>query len=769
MPALAPSRRQLRLGVQRVRDQVRFHLAGVLLALVAGLFAVLIHLYFFRHLSENADETAYLLQAQALTHGHLRFPMVENVPQGLDQPVGFLHPWLTGIHHGEYFTKYLPGYPLLLALSLMIFSTPVMGLAAAAAVWVLGVYFLSFSLFGSRLASLIAAAFVIASPIFIIHSAVYLSYAFNCGVLFLGLAAFWTGARCRASCHPRCARNCHNNCQSRFWLVIAGLIWGFALHIRPFDVVILVAPLTVLLLLWWGRTGQHRLRIVGLPLLGALPGIVVMLMYNAHVTGNPFLLPLAATDSLDALGFGSRRMLPGEPIIHFTPSMAWTALESYMHSLPFWMFGGLVSLILAVIGAIVTLRRLPRSMTVSVVALLVFPVFYFFFWGMDVSSVLMLSNLGPLYYLPMVTMLLIVAAQGAAFLVVQLYAWACTSLRLGRAPRLALTIALSSIVLLVSLVFTLDHGRTALNRQQVVTSRASTLLGAIPPQRALNTPAVVLITTPSATRYVGVPYQQLSNPYLDSQFSSSGAQRYPVVFAASQRIYDVRISQALPGRALYGLRLPLLTSQSPGWVPASAFVPLEVVQGPQLHVSVEVSIPAAQRCQVAYLILNGHRQVRPLVCNSTQPHTMPTSWTLTAAELAQALGVPNGLPVAGVTGSVIVGVASSDEPLPTDFEASTAQSWWHHSEQVEHRLSALVTGDAAGVPIQLQVLTPGVPWVGSPQPEAAMQRWDIDTTRTDVQVHIGPPPPPASVEPPPVRPLEPPTVSGTEMPALPTP
>jgi 4-amino-4-deoxy-L-arabinose transferase-like glycosyltransferase len=149
----------------------------LLVALSAGL-AVLVHVVYFRHYSTDADEAAYLLQARNLAEGHLTLPAAAHGD--------FFRPWLTGEYHGRLFTKYLPGYPSVLAVSLALFGTAVPALGIIAGGWVVSTYAAGLQLLGSRRTALLAAGLVALSPIAIVQSALYLSYALSSALIFAG-------------------------------------------------------------------------------------------------------------------------------------------------------------------------------------------------------------------------------------------------------------------------------------------------------------------------------------------------------------------------------------------------------------------------------------------------------------------------------------------------------------------------------------------------------------------------------------------------------
>lgn len=748
------------------------HIPVIFLAVAAAIIAVVVHGLYFPYLSDNADEAVYLQQAQALLDGHLRFARNEVAPAGQDRPVGFTQLWLTGYHNHGYFTKYQPGYPALIAVSMLLFGgSPLGALALAAAAWILGVYALAYVLFGSRAIALTAAAVLTFSPIFFMQAPVYLSYATSCALMCAGIAAVVYGARCRADCHPHCVRDCHRNCQRVRWLVAGGLLWGAWLTVRQFDVALVVVTVMAYVIYRWGRDWQHLRRILFGVAAGGLPGLLVVMAFAYKVTGSPLHMPLAATDPLDAFGFGPRRILPGERVFDFTAGQAWNATINHWLVTPRWMLGGLICVAFALVGLLA--GRTHRGSRVLIALLTAaFTVGYFPFWGMMLANFLRVYTQGPLYYITVLTLLAVLAGRGVVLTVRAAASWLSARQRPCRWPvRVA-----AAVVVVASLLISSVNLRDVFDHQRQVTARAEAIIAGMPPWSTLQQPAVIIVSMRSQQRYVGAPYQVISNPYLGAGNISQERLDHPVIYAASHAEQDARIAQALPGRALYGYRLPDLELGKNRVVPSSAFVPLQLIGGQAVQVAMDVTVPVTKRCLVAYLIIDGKRRVRPLACGNDQQRVQSLNWQISAAEVAQIMDSP--IPRQGLSTEIIMGVASADEPIPVNPEGISAKAWWSQAKQVEYRASALVQSPAwrltrgevddykrlrdklsekqkktitqikppspAMVQVwqqaSMQVLTPPVPWVGEVLEEDGPQEWDVQPGRRDVLVDITPVP-----------------------------
>jgi 4-amino-4-deoxy-L-arabinose transferase-like glycosyltransferase len=643
----------------------RRHARVVLLAAAMGAVAVLVHLHVFPYLSRDADESAYLLQAEALARGQLTLPASLHA--------GPFQPWLTGEHGGQVFTKYLPGWPALIAASLAATGEAAPALFVVAAGLVLAVYVFALELFEGRRTALIAAAVTALSPLFLVHTATFLSYPFATALLLAASTCWIRGTRLR----------------SRPLLLGAGALYGWAFLVRPLDVVLVAGPVAAYL---WARhrgTPRRLGRSCAWAVVGGVPFLAVTLAYNAAVTGAPLRMPLPATDAMDRFGFGPRRIMPLFRVYEYNPAQAWEALVQQARAMPSWTFGGALLLALALLGLFARTRRLERLLLLGVV--LAFPVGYFPFWGSFYAPTRlgMLNGIGPLYWLPVLAVLAVLAAAGTE----SVLGWL---LGRGRRPTVAATMALT--VLACSL--------TALNLRDKITFHRdvangyATVAALVPPPEQLRTPATVVVYRGS---YVGNPYPFLRNdPSLDN----------PITYAAARGRQAVRVAELVPSRALYALRpLERHRADDPGG-PRGSFEELAVVRGRQLRIEAEVRVPAGGRCLVAFVYLDRRTYERPLACGVRPGDVHRTTWTV---------GGPGGLPVPEIGADVelVVGAAVNDRP-----DLDGARKW--------ERRDSLGVRPGEGQPV-LTVLTPG-PGFALPSGKG---RWlpsrvdDVITHRTD--------------------------------------
>ncbi|MDQ4097518.1 MAG: glycosyltransferase family 39 protein, partial [Actinomycetota bacterium] len=190
-------------------------------AVAAALWAIIGSHHVFRYLSDDHDEGLYLLQAEALAHGHI-FPPA---PKHAEAFV----PWLTVLSEDKYVLKYAPVHASILALGERLFGSPRLSLGLIAAGVVVMTYLLAKEVLGNRRLALLASAFLGLSPLFLVQSATFLPYCSSLLLLEAFAFTLFRGVRTK----------------SRGTLAVSGLLFGLALFARPFDALIFGAPLGV--------------------------------------------------------------------------------------------------------------------------------------------------------------------------------------------------------------------------------------------------------------------------------------------------------------------------------------------------------------------------------------------------------------------------------------------------------------------------------------------------------------------------------------------
>jgi hypothetical protein len=250
---------------------------------VAFVAAVLVHVFVLQGFANSGDEYAYLWQATAFSGGRV----TAESPQ---PPLAFKQNHL-GDTDGRRFSKYPPGWPLLLAAGT---GTGLPGLInpLLAALALAGLYRLACSWVGRRAAGY-GALLIGSSPFFLLNAGSYHSHP-SCLFALTGLALSLAWAVERPGARP---------------LFLAGLCFGLAVLIRPYTALLIGLPLTIGLGLPIIRAVMAAERspwAAGVWFaLGGIPAIAVLMIVNQAATGSWWVLAWTRFDATEELGFGS--------------------------------------------------------------------------------------------------------------------------------------------------------------------------------------------------------------------------------------------------------------------------------------------------------------------------------------------------------------------------------------------------------------------------------------------------------------------------------
>jgi 4-amino-4-deoxy-L-arabinose transferase-like glycosyltransferase len=245
---------------------------GMSAAVAWGVFEAMPHL---------EDEQANYFQARVFAGGEIAAP----APPSKD---AFFIPF-TIVRNGIWFGKYTPGYPLVLALGVLLGAPWVVG-ALASALALAGVFLLGRDLFGAD-AGLLAAALGAVSPAFVILSGSLLPHP----VTMAALVFFaWAFLRARRPGEARAAG----------FSLLAGLALGLAVLARPWTAFGIALPFIGIALFDLVRGFRRALR--AYLLLGAACAALCALLplFNYAVTGSPFTNTYTLWWPYDTIGFG---------------------------------------------------------------------------------------------------------------------------------------------------------------------------------------------------------------------------------------------------------------------------------------------------------------------------------------------------------------------------------------------------------------------------------------------------------------------------------
>jgi 4-amino-4-deoxy-L-arabinose transferase-like glycosyltransferase len=359
------------------------HWPLLVLGLLAIVMSVVVHHWIYPAYSWNRDEPVYLWQVHALRDGKI-LPTDGGMP-------AFFQPWLSGHGDGYFFSQYTLGWPIVLLVGEVVFGTAASALVFGTLLTVVGTYAFARTITADRTISIAATVLMLASPIVAIQSGVYLGYLFTLGLGLLFGAALITGFERRRP----------------LLLVVAGALVGWIFMTRPFDAVLWAAAFGGYLLVvhWheWRRLVTGALW-AGL---GALPLVIATLAYNKKVTGTFTEFPITAADPLDTFGFGLRRLMPTFGKDDYTVGSAIRSAGKNGVFLPLFLFGSYLGVVVAGFG--LWMRRRQQSTVALLLLAAAFPVGYFFFWGMHVSSATTTLS-GPIYFMPLFAPLVVLIA-----------------------------------------------------------------------------------------------------------------------------------------------------------------------------------------------------------------------------------------------------------------------------------------------------------------------------------------------------------------------
>ena len=506
-------------------------LPPIALAAVAAVVAYAVSVVVFPYHSTNHDEAVYLQQAAMLLEGQLFLqPPVDDA----------FRPWFFVDSARGLYAKYSPPTAAVYALGELAGSFRY-ALPAVAAANVALLYGVVREAWDRRTAA-VAAVALLASPLFLVQSGVFLPYA---PTTMLNLAFALAYFRAERTGSARLA-------------ALAGLAVGLAFFARPYTAVLFAMPFIVHAV-WTLReplsgvpaesSEPFRERVfaplvrrrVATASLG-LAGVAVTLGYNAVVTGDPLVFPYEAFAPLDGLGFGHREILGYEQ--DYTLSLAVRSNAEVVGTfLLDWAPFGAAGSLLAAVGLLVSRRRgwtwqqgVVAGVGVSVV------VGNLAFWGnrnvlgdlADHSDGLV-SNLGPYYHYD----LLVPASAFAAVGLLALADWVRRTAGARSDGRQATAVAVA-VLLVVSAVLGASAATATgakLQENADVTEDYEAAYAPFEPQPPRD--AVVFVPDPYGD-WLNHPFQALRNdPGFDGE----------TVYALDDHALDA--AAAYPDRTLY--------------------------------------------------------------------------------------------------------------------------------------------------------------------------------------------------------------------------
>jgi 4-amino-4-deoxy-L-arabinose transferase-like glycosyltransferase len=321
------------------------------------------------------DSVAYLFQAKTFALGRLTVP----VPP---VPAAFQHEFVL-MRDGQWFSKYPPGFPLLLAVGVLLggpwLVNPLLcGLAIAVT------YVFARSVYGGATA-LLGAALLTTSPWLLLMSGSMMSHPAG---LVLAMTFVWGLERAERRNSARLA-------------ALSGFALGWLLATRALTAVALAAPMLGWVAVAAVRARRLRPRHAAFAAGATIP-VLGLVAYNAALTGSPLVSPFELWWGFDRVGFGADVGMHGG---HYLP---WGLINTWANlaELERWLFGWPVQLSLAF--ALLPLLTGSRDrwdwlLAGAVLSLIAAHVAY---WADGIMY-------GPRYYYEALGMLAVLTARGA--------------------------------------------------------------------------------------------------------------------------------------------------------------------------------------------------------------------------------------------------------------------------------------------------------------------------------------------------------------------
>lgn len=382
-------------------NPLRKYLADILallLAVTGFLASALVTQNTFEGIPHIEDEVAYVWQARLLAEGKLKISTPPN-------PKSLIVPFIVD-YQGERFSKYPPGWPLVLSMGIQLgMRAWVNPLLAGLGVWL--TYLLGKRHF-SQLAGLLAAGLTASSPFFLMNSGSLLSHP-----LGLVLSAFFALAWLAAFGENKSAGVEINKVTARrqwVYTILSALMLGALILTRPMTALAVALPFAIhgiFLLLRGDKTARLRL-ITFAVLVIIFAGLFFLWQYS--LTGDALLNPYTLWWPYDKVGFGPGH---GRGDDGHTLSKAWLNLRTSINAGSSDLFGWRTySWLFLPIGLWAT-RRNPKGLLLASVMLSIVLVYTTYWIGATLF--------GPRYYYEGLYSLTLISAAGIAWLA----GWPC--------------------------------------------------------------------------------------------------------------------------------------------------------------------------------------------------------------------------------------------------------------------------------------------------------------------------------------------------------
>jgi hypothetical protein len=346
----------------------------------------------------------------------------------------------------------------------------------------------------------------------------------------------------------------------------AGLGFGCAASVRPYDVLLLLLPTAV----WaFAASRGRRWWVVRWVATGLALPVAVLLASNTTATGSPTRLPFALLEPSDTLGFGIRRLYPGDIPHDFTPLDGIQGVGAHLWYLGAWACAGVLLVVCTAVA--LARRRVPAPGVALGAGAMLLLLGYIAFWGVWNAAKLWsgIRYLGPFYMLPVLPPLVLLGARGLVDLAA---AWpklaAPTVLAAG-----GLSMAVLAGAVQVNLTFT-RHDTDLARLLDAQPGRPLVFVGVEPP-------------------FLAHPANFISNPpNLDGR----------ILYALSRGAADFTVAADQPGRPLYLLRITRAFNEAPDARSTGLLERLRPAAGSAVELSLTID-PAPEGARTAEIVV----------------------------------------------------------------------------------------------------------------------------------------------------------------------
>jgi hypothetical protein len=284
-------------------------MTGIAIGVTAAAVVIIAALVLQRF-PNSADEYAYLFQAETFAQGRLW-----NEPTPLPDHFRFIH---IVQQDGKWVSRFPPGWPAMLS-AFTWAEVPTWLLSPLLGLCVLGLVVLLFSELDLKRVTPIAVAALATSPFFLFNAASYFGHVACLACL---MAAAWLATRFRKN--------------GATWEAIGvGLALGIAFTVRYYTAALVGLPLLAYLVL--GQPRRLTRAALAVAAGSALP-LGLLLVYQAAITGSPWLMVTRWVDPSEGLGF----------IKGHTPARAIEAMLLQLGRLVTWASPALLFLLVGV-------------------------------------------------------------------------------------------------------------------------------------------------------------------------------------------------------------------------------------------------------------------------------------------------------------------------------------------------------------------------------------------------------------------------------------